>query len=141
MDIDDLIRRPVHKLPPDATCQEAASLMRDENIGSVVVAEDGEPLGVVTDRDLVVRVIAAGESADKLCLRDVMSGEPIFLGDVRELDQVIATMREEGIRRMPIVDEEGQIEGLVSLDDLLLLLAEQLGSLAEVVRKEIESKG
>jgi len=140
MDIEKLIRRPVCELPPDATCQEAASLMRDENVGAVVVAENGEPLGVVTDRDLVIRVIAAGEPADELCLRDVMSGEPIFLGDVRELDQVLATMREEGIRRIPIVNEEGQLEGLVAMDDMLLLIADQLGALAEVVRKEIESR-
>ncbi len=87
----------------------------------------------------MIRVIAAGEFADKLCLREVMSGEPVFLGDACELDQIIATMREEGIRRMPIVDEEGQIEGLVSMDDLLLLLVEQLGGLTAGIRKEIES--
>jgi CBS domain-containing protein len=112
--------------------------MRDENIGAVVVAEEGVPLGIVTDRDLVVRVIAAGEEAHALTVGAVMSGEPIFLGDARNLDQVIATMRDQGIRRMPIVDDDGQLEGIISLDDLVVLLGEQISGLAEVVRKELE---
>jgi CBS domain-containing protein len=137
MTIDRLIRRPVLTLPPDATCEEAAQLMRDENVGAVVVAEEGRPLGVVTDRDLVVRVIAAGEEAGKLMLREVMSGQPIFLGEQRNLDQVIATMQEQGIRRVPIVDAAGRLEGLIALDDLLLLLSDQLGALSDTVRAEI----
>jgi CBS domain-containing protein len=59
------------------------------------------------------------------------------VGDERSLDAVIRTMREEGVRRIPVVDEEGALEGIVTLDDLLVLLAEQLGSLAETVRQEI----
>ncbi len=138
MSIERLIRRPVQTLPPNANCQDAAEVMRDENIGAVVVAEEGVPLGIVTDRDLVVRVIAAGEEAHALTLRAVMSGEPIFLGDARNLDQVITTMRDQGIRRMPIVDDDGQLEGIISLDDLVVLLGEQISGLAEVVRKELE---
>jgi CBS domain-containing protein len=138
MPIERLIRRPVKTLPPDATCEEAAKLMRDENIGAVVVADEAKPLGVVTDRDLVVRVIAAGEPPEKVQLRDVMSGEPIFLGDKRSLDQAIAAMRDRAIRRLPIIDAEGQLEGLVSMDDLLVLLIDQLSGLAQAVRKEIE---
>ena len=138
MSIERMLRRPVHALEPDKTCQDAAMLMRDQNIGAVVVAKCGVPLGIVTDRDLVLRVMAPEKRADQVALSEVMSGEPIFLGDARSLDQVIATMRERGIRRMPIVDENGQIEGFISWDDLIVVLAEQIGGLAEVVRKELE---
>jgi CBS domain-containing protein len=124
MPIQRILRRSVKTLPPETSCAEAARLMRDEEIGCVVVAEAGRPAGVVTDRDLVVRVMAAGEDPDRLALRDVMSGEPVFLGDERSLDAVV-------------VDEEGELEGIVTLDDLLVLLAEQLGSLAETVRQEL----
>jgi CBS domain-containing protein len=137
MPIQRILRRSVKTLPPETSCAEAARLMRDEEIGCVVVAEAGRPAGVVTDRDLVVRVMAAGEDPDRLALRDVMSGEPVFLGDERSLDAVIRTMREQGVRRVPVVDEEGELEGIVSLDDLLVMLAEQLGSLAETVRQEL----
>lgn len=138
MPIEQLMRRPVKTLGPGATCTEAAALMRDENIGAVVVAEEGRPLGVVTDRDLAVRVMASGGDPDKVLLREVMSGEPIFVSGERGLDQVIASMRDVAVRRLPIVDREGKLRGIVALDDLILLLAEQLGNLAHVIRKEIE---
>ena len=137
MTIQHILRRSVKTLPPETSCAEAARLMRDDQIGCVVVSEGDRPSGVVTDRDLVVRVMAAGEDADRLALREVMSGAPVFVGDERSLDAVIRTMREQGVRRIPVVDEEGALEGIVTLDDLLVLLAEQLGSLAETVRQEI----
>jgi CBS domain-containing protein len=65
-----------------------------------------------------------------------MSGEPVFLADERGIDQVMAKMRQERIRRIPIVDAERRLEGVVSLDDLLPLLARQLGDLAEAIRSE-----
>ena len=138
MSIESLLRRPVCTLPPDATCREAAQLLRDERVGCVVVSEHERPLGVVTDRDLVVRVMAAGRDPDKTPLRDAMSGEPVFLASDRGIDQVIATMRQERVRRIPIVDADGRLEGVVALDDLLPLLAGQLGELAEAVRAELE---
>jgi CBS domain-containing protein len=129
MSIDRIMQRPVVTLPPEATCAEAATLMRDENIGAVVIAESGRPLGMVTDRDLVIRVIADGMEAGKTQLRDVMSGEPIFLGGERSIEQVIAAMGSLAIRRVPVVDEAGLLCGLVSMDDMLILLA--------VIRQEI----
>jgi CBS domain-containing protein len=137
MSIDRIMQRPVVMLPPEATCAEAATLMRDENIGAVVIAESGRPLGMVTDRDLVIRVIADGMEAGKTQLRDVMSGEPIFLGGERSIEQVIAAMGSLAIRRVPVVDEAGLLCGLVSMDDMLILLADQLGDLARVIRQEI----
>lgn len=138
MPIDRLIQRPVKTLGPNDSCTEAAALMRDENIGAVVVADEGRVLGVVTDRDLVVRVMATGEDPEAVPLRDVMSGSPVFLSAARSLDQVINSMRDLAVRRVPIVDDDGQLKGLVSMDDLLILLADQLGSLATVIRKEIQ---
>jgi CBS domain-containing protein len=135
--IESLLRRPVCTLPPEATCQEAAQVMRDEGVGSVVVAEEARPLGIVTDRDLVLRVMAAGREAGKTRLREVMSAQPVFLAKERGFDQLLATMRQQGVRRVPVVDEAGRLEGVVSLDDLLPLLADQLGELAEAIRGEL----
>jgi CBS domain-containing protein len=135
--IESLLRRPVCTLSPDATCQEAAQLMRDEGVGCVVVAERERPLGIVTDRDLAVRVIAAGREPGKTQLREVMSAEPVFLAGGRGFDQLLATMRQQGVRRIPVVDEAGRLEGVISLDDLLPLLADQLGDLADAIRGEL----
>ncbi len=137
MPIEELIRRPVKTLGADATCTEAAVLMREEHIGAVVVEEDGRPLGVVTDRDLAVRVIAAGRDPAQVRLSEVMSGEPIFVSGSRGLDQVVAAMRDGGVRRVPIVDAEGRLRGLVSMDDVQILIARQLGDLAEALRKAV----
>ncbi len=112
-------------------------MMRDENIGSVVVARDRQPLGIVTDRDLAVRVVAEGRDPDKLLLSDVMTDEPIFIGDDRSLDQAVAAMRDLAIRRVPVVDADGRLCGIISMDDVLILLADQLGSLAGAIREEI----
>ncbi len=137
MSIAKLIQRPVRWLPPDATCSEAARMMRDENIGSVVVARDRQPLGIVTDRDLALRVVADGGDPEKLLLSDVMTDEPIFIGDDRSLDQAVAAMRDLAIRRIPVVDSDGRLSGIVSMDDVLVLLADQLGSLAVAIREEV----
>ncbi len=137
MSIAQLIQRPVQWLPPDATCSEAARMMRDENIGSVVVARNKQPLGMVTDRDLALRVVAEGGDPEKLLLSDVMTDEPIFIGDDRSVDQAVAAMRDLAIRRVPVVDADGRLSGIVSMDDVLVLLADQLGSLATAIREEV----
>jgi CBS domain-containing protein len=84
-----------------------------------------------------VRVIAAGRVPEKTLLRDVVSGEPVFLASERGLDQVLATMRQQHVRRIPVVDAEGRLEGELALDDLLLLLADQLADLAQAIRGEL----
>jgi len=137
MPIEHLIKRPVQSLPPDASCADAARLMRDANVGSVVVSRDGRPLGIVTDRDLAVRVIADGLDAKRRPISEIMSGEPIFLSGERDIGQIVAIMRDLGVRRIPIVDAEGMLSGVVSLDDLVLLLADQLTGLAQCIRHEV----
>lgn len=139
MSIQELLKRPVLTLPPTATCTDAARLMREANVGSVVVAEGREPLGVITDRDLALRVIAEARDPEALRLKDVMTPHPIFLSVRRSLDDAISAMRDLGVRRLPIVDEHGHLEGIVSMDDILALLAREMGQLAEAVRRDVGS--
>jgi CBS domain-containing protein len=135
--LERLLRRLPETLGPDASCSEAAERMRDGNVGAIVVVEAGRPIGVVTDRDIAVRVVAEGLSPDATALRDVMSGQPIFLSEERPLDQAVAAMRDLSVRRIPVVDADGKLAGVVAMDDLIVLLSEQLGSLAEAIRREI----
>ncbi|MCG8553753.1 MAG: CBS domain-containing protein [Proteobacteria bacterium] len=135
--LEQLIVRPIESLPPSANCVQAARLMRDENIGAVVVAQDRRPVGMVTDRDLVQRVLAAGEDPQRTTLADVMTGQPVFLASSRTLAEAIQTMRELSIRRIPVVDETGALCGMVSMDDAIIQIAERLGGVAETIRKEI----
>lgn len=112
--------------------------MAAEGVGAVVVSIEGRPLGIVTDRDLAVRVMARGRSPKDVRLGDIMSGTPIYLSEARGLDEYIGYMREMAVRRIMVVDAEGQLIGLIALDDLLVLLTDQLHALTDVVRKAIE---
>jgi CBS domain-containing protein len=138
MSLERVLKKPVETLPPDASCTSAARRMRDCNVGTIVVENAGRPLGIVTDRDIVLRVVAEELDPEQTSLRDVMSGEPVYLASERSLDQLIAAMRDLAIRRVPVVDEDGMLQGIVSMDDLIILLAEQFGSIANAIRKEIE---
>jgi CBS domain-containing protein len=137
MSLDELIRRVPETLPPDASCAQAARLLRDANVGAVVVAEGAKPRGLVTDRDLAVRVMAEGLDPDAIRLEEVMSGDPIFLSDRRDVASVVAVMRDLAIRRVMVVNDEGDLLGVLAMDDLLMRLASDLGGLAEAIRKEI----
>jgi CBS domain-containing protein len=111
--------------------------MRDRNIGAVVVARDEVPLGIVTDRDLAVRVLAEGRDAENVPLEVVMSPYPAFLTKQRTVDEAVTTMREFGVRRLPVVDELGRLEGMLSLDDLLMLMSRQMSDISEAIRVEL----
>lgn len=137
MSLEELIHRSPETLPPDATCTAAARLMREANVGTVVVAEGAKPLGLVTDRDLAVRVVAEGRDPETVRLADVMSGEPIFLSERRSVASVIAVMRDLAIRRVMVVDEAGALIGVIALDDLLMRTADELAGLAEAIRKAV----
>ena len=120
---------------------EAAHLMREQHVGNVIVVEvrDGSrvPVGIVTDRDLVMQVMARDVSAEALSMQDVMSPT---LETVSEKDQVLETlekMRKHGIRRMPVVDSKGALAGILTLDDILSLLASSLHDMAALIGREI----
>lgn len=123
-----------------ASAAEAARLMRAGHVGVVVVVEelDGRqiPCGIVTDRDIVVGVVAKGLDPEMICVGDIMAPE-VMVG--RERDGVARTidlMREKGIRRLPIVDGRGGLVGIVSIDDLFAFLAMEIASLAGVSGRE-----
>jgi CBS domain-containing protein len=115
--------------------------MRQVHIGSIVVVEQMNggkrmPIGIVTDRDIIVEVIAPGLDPSVITVGDIMSGE-LVVG--RETDSVLETleiMRFKGVRRLPTVDSEGQLVGIVTVDDLLEAVADQLNELARIVARE-----
>lgn len=137
MQVGSLIRRAVESVAPGASCLEAARRMRDMGVGSLVVAEKKRPLGVLTDRDLVIRVIARGLDPEKVTVGEVMSERPIFVSQTRDVNTVLEVMRDEGVRRVPVVDENHELVGVVALDDLILAVSGNLGAIADAIRKEL----
>ena len=112
---DAMTKKPV-SLPATSTVADAAQQMSDLNIGDVLIEEDGRLTGIVTDRDLVVRVLAEGRDATSK-LGDIASSELVFISPTDTAEDAIRLMRERALRRVPVV-ENGQAVGIVSLGDL-----------------------
>lgn len=138
MSIRHLLSSPVSALPTTASCVEAARRMRREKVGSVVVQENDTPVGIITDRDLAVRVLAEERNPAKTTVGSVMSKFPAFVKAHRSLPEALAVMREMSVRRLPAVDESGRVIGLLSLDDALISLAGQFAQIEGVLRAETD---
>jgi len=140
MSVGDICNREVVVMDKQGSLFEAAKLMRDHHVGNIVVTEDHPhrrvPIGIVTDRDLVVEVLAEGVDPRTLIVADIMSYELLTAREDDELLDTIRVMRAHGIRRIPVVDRDGALEGIVAVDDLLDLVAEQLTDLVELFRRE-----
>jgi CBS domain-containing protein len=135
MTIADVARTEVVTVTPDAPLDEIGRLMQRETIGCVVVLDDGKPRGVVTDRDVAVYGVGSDRPAEELLARNVME-ENLFHVDVDDsVRGVIKRMRRRSVRRVPVTDD-GELAGIVTLDDLLVLLADELADLAAVIESE-----
>jgi len=136
MTVADLMREDVVTAGPDATVGALARQMRDEGVGSVVVAADGRPAGIVTDRDLAVGPFADGDGPDDHTAEEVMTPDPTTVTTDTGVMELCTQLSEASVRRMPVVDDDGALAGIVTLDDLHVLLAGELESLAGVVAAE-----
>ena len=140
MKVGELCNREVVVIEGHESIREAAKVMRHYHVGDVIVTEkrpEGRaPIGILTDRDIVVELLAADLSLDNLSIADAMTFE---LVTARTDDDVVATvkqMRAKGIRRLPVVNEQGLLEGVLAADDCLELLSELMGDLASLVNNE-----
>lgn len=118
------------------TLSTVAKVMKEHNIGAVLVEENRRPVGIVTDRDLALAIGAGGKSVYSE-VQEVMT--PHVLAMSEETDFLTAThmMRERKVRRLPIVDKQDRLVGMVTLDDLLRVLGRELANLAESIRDEV----
>lgn len=135
MSLARFCRKPVAIIQPTQSVAEAAETLRDQHVGAlVVVQEDLRPVGILTDRDIVTRVMAARKDPAATSVSDVMSPRPFVARLEDSIDRTLFAVRQHGVRRLPIVDEQGHVVGLVSLDDLWVLLSAELDQTAAAVR-------
>lgn len=136
MNISDICTADTISCTRDETVQGAALLMRKHHVGDLVVVdranEDAIPVGIVTDRDIVVSVIALGLDPASLMVGDIMTDDLLTCREDDDVYQTIEHMRLRGIRRVPVVNHKGALAGIVSADDLLEFLADEMGDLSRI---------
>jgi CBS domain-containing protein len=120
----------------DETVQGAAMLMRRHHVGDLVVVDHDDggnvPVGILTDRDIVMAVIAPGLDPASLLAGDIMSDDLLTASEHDDVVETIQHMRQRGIRRVPVVNANGNLSGIVSVDDLLEFLAEEMSELSRI---------
>lgn len=139
MPIEDLAREDVVSAGPETSVPELARRMRDENVGSVVITNDASPVGIVTDRDLTPRVLTEETDPNDQSAQDVMSTDLCAVGPDAGFYEAAQVMSENGVRRLPVCTEEDELVGIITVDDLTELLADEQGQLASVIRAQRSS--
>ena len=140
MAIGEICNRDVVIMRRDESVLDAAKLMRQHHVGDVIVVEDRKdkrvPVGIVTDRDVVVEVMAPELDPSAITVGDIMGPELAMVSESTGLFEAIQYMRTKGVRRLPVVDAHNGLVGILALDDLLELLSEEMLAIAKLVRLE-----
>lgn len=147
MIVSEICRRNPVTIQAHEELDRAAQLMRERHIGYLIVVEPypphaaSRPVGVLTDRDIVVGVLAKGADPRLLKVGDVMTREPRVVSEDASLNSGLAEMRRIGVRRIPVVDVVGQLVGVLSLDEVLDALAQELLGVIGSIRTEVRAEG
>lgn len=140
MPIGDICVREVVTATRETTIQQAAQLMRENHVGDLLVVDQHEgvrtPVGIVTDRDIVMAVVAPGLDPAVLSVGDIMGPDLQTVNEDEGLFETLHQMRDAGIRRIPVVTSQYALVGIVSTDDIVQLLADEMTEVAKLISRE-----
>ncbi len=140
MKAGELCNREVVIAQREQTIKEVAKLMRAKHVGSVVVVEGSpacaRPVGIITDRDLVVEIMAQDVDEEKVTVGDIMASDLLLAREDDSVADTIRLMRSRGVRRVPVVSEQGWLAGILAADDFLEFLVEELQLLVKLFERE-----
>lgn len=122
--------KPVITASAQMTVEEAARVMRSKNVGALVVVNAGRPVGMLTDRDVAVEVVATGMDPDTARVGDVMRKRPITIREDLGIFDAARVFAKTGVRRLPVVTKNGVLVGVIAVDDLIMLLGNEMGHMA-----------
>lgn len=144
MKIGECCNREVVVAEKEMEILDTARLMKRHHVGDLVIVEKRNgatrPVGILTDRDLVVEVMAQEVPANEVTAADVMSLEVVTVREEEGVWEVLAKMRDAGVRRMPVVDQDGSLVGLITMDDLLELFAEAMDNMTQLIKDEVRKE-
>ena len=141
MSVGEICNREVVVIDRKASVYEAARMMRNQHVGSVVVVDETSstpmrPVGIVTDRDLVVEIMAREASEEALATGDIIAPELLTARETDGVWETIMRMRAMGVRRLPVVDAGGTLCGMLTMDDLLKFISDEMSDLVRLIRRE-----
>ena len=136
MSLHQFCRKPVVKILPEGSIADACRLMEENDVGCIIVEGDGKLVGIITDRDVALKV--AGTARDPLTTRvdEVMSPDPIRISVDRDVRSLTALLHAYHVRRIPIVDSFNEVLGIVTLDDLIGLLGDKMSEIGKAIAEE-----
>ncbi|MBV8842082.1 MAG: CBS domain-containing protein [Bryobacterales bacterium] len=140
MPVGEICTREVVVASKDTTVQDAAHLMRQHHVGNLLIVDkpngNSVPVGIVTDRDITISVVATKLDPSVFTLGDLVTEKLEMVTEDQGVFETIQQMRLRGIRRMPVVGRDGKLVGIISLDDLIQLLAEEMNELSKLIAHE-----
>lgn len=140
MSVGEFCNREVVVIGPQEPAREIARLMREQHVGDVLVVEEHNgrrvPVGIVTDRDLVIEVLASESDPSQFQVADIMTRDLLTARDSDDTMATLQRMRNAGVRRMPVVDADGALLGIITVDDFINVFAEQMEDLVRLVSRE-----
>jgi len=129
--------KPVVTVPATTTIAEAARAMRIKNVGTVVVVNARRPIGLVTDRDITVEVVAQGKDPEALQVGAVMRRKPAVIRSDAGIMDAAQMFAKTGVRRLPVVAKDGKMIGIIAMDDILMLLGNEMGHISAALSAEL----
>ena len=136
MSLQNYCQKPVIRVAPDTNITEACQLMEQNNIGCLIAEREGKLCGIVTDRDIALRVAGAKRDPDKTLVRDIMTPDPVRISVDKDLRQLTAMMHAYHVRRVPIVNGFDATLGIVTLDDLIAQLGDEMSEIGKAISEE-----
>jgi predicted transcriptional regulator len=132
--------RPAVTIDGKASIRDAARLMRQKAIGALVVTGNHRPKGMITDRDIVVAVVAEGLDPAQVRVADVMSSNPAVIRGDKGIFDAVRLFAAKAVRRLPVVDNRGFVIGIIALDDVLMLLGTEMGHVATALSRSVRRR-
>jgi CBS domain-containing protein len=136
MSLHEYCRKPLVKIAPETKIVEACQLMEQNNVGCLVAEREGKLCGIVTDRDIALRVTGARRDPETTTVKDIMTPDPVRISVDKDLHHLTALMHAYHVRRVPIINGFDTAVGVVTLDDLIAQLGDEMAELGKAISEE-----
>ena len=133
MSLQKFCERPIITISPEQSVVDACRLLREKNVGCLIAVENGKLSGILTDRDVALKVTGEKKDPQQIKVRDIMTADPMRIAVSKTLHDLTSLMYAHHIRRVPIVEGGDKVIGLVTLDDLVMLLGQEMADIGQGV--------